>query len=51
MVKEEPKKIEITSVVTSTAPAFQLPTGEVVGLEQYLVYLGNIIVNIEKAVV
>lgn len=33
--------VELTEVVTQTAPAYKLPTGETVGLEVYLVWMGN----------
>lgn len=42
--------IELTEVVTGTAPAIKLPTGEVISAEAYLVWLGNKILKIEKAV-
>jgi len=43
---EEP--IQLTAVVTGTAPAFKLPNGDVVGLEDYLVWLGNLVYHIRK---
>lgn len=47
--KEEPKdEVEITQVITGTAPAFRLPDDRVVSLEEYLVWLGNLIYKIKK---
>ena len=47
--KEENKdEVELTSVATQTAPAVKLPTGEVVSMEDYLVWLGNQIYEIKK---
>ena len=48
--KKKSKNVELTQVITGTAPAFQLPNGEVVQLEEYLVWLGNNIVEIKKAI-
>ena len=56
MVKTEtdeiPKKkedvVELTEVVTQTAPAFKLPNGDVVGFEDYIVWLGNMVYHIKK---
>ena len=50
--ESEPKTnkeiVELTQVVTGTAPAFKLPDGEVVGMEDYLVWIGNLVWNIKK---
>ena len=56
IIVEEPKKnnkssdstVELTEVVTGTAPAYKLPDGEVVGTEQYLAWLGQQIWQIKK---
>jgi len=51
--KEVPEKkkeeVELTEVVTETGLAFKLPTGEVVNSNEYLVWLGNNIWEIKKA--
>ena len=46
--KEEPKVVELTQIVTQTAEAFKLPTGEVVDLNGYLVWLGNLVYELKK---
>lgn len=46
--KEKKDEVELTEVVTGTAPAFKLPTGEVLNFEQYLVWLGNCIWFLRK---
>lgn len=42
--------VELVDVVTQTAPAFKLPSGETVGLNEYLVWLGNLVYKLTKAV-
>ena len=49
--KTKTEAVEATQIVTQTAPAFKLPDGEVVGLEEYLVWLGNQVLAVKKAVV
>ncbi len=46
--KKEKGKVELTQVVTETAPAFQLPDGTTVDMQQYLVWLGNQIYEIRQ---
>ena len=48
--KETKKGIELTEVATATAPAFKLPNDKVISLEEYLVWIGNEIVEIKKAI-
>jgi len=48
--KEIKKEVELTEVVTGTAPAFKLPNDKVISLEEYLVWIGNQIVEIKKAI-
>ena len=52
--KKETKKtddtVELTEVPTQVAPAVKLPGGEVVGMEAYLVWLGQQIYDIKKSV-
>lgn len=43
--------IECAEVATQTAKMFKLPNGEIVGLEDYLVWLGNTLVQVKKALV
>jgi len=47
--EEKPKDaVELTEVVTQTAPAVKLPDGTVVQMEEYLVWLGNLVYKISK---
>jgi len=48
--KAEVEEVELTEVSTASAPAFKLPDGTVVGLEQYMVWLGNMVYHIRKNV-
>lgn len=45
--KREP--VELVQVATSTAPAYSLPDGRTVSIEEYLVWLGNLVWNIKVA--
>ena len=46
-VTEVPKKktsqVELTQVATQMGEAFKLPSGEVVSMYEYLVWLGNLV--------
>ena len=48
--KESKSKVELTQVVTATDLAFKLPDGDVVSMQEYLVWLGNKVIEISKAV-
>lgn len=49
--KEKPKEqVELTEVVTETGLAYKLPDGEVVNLDGYRVWIGNLLWKIHKAV-
>ena len=49
MTEEKKSEIvELTDVVTQTQSAFKLPDGKVVSFEEYLVWIGNQIIKIEK---
>jgi len=55
MAKEEetPKKketsgVQLVEVTTQTAPAFKLPDESVIGMEEYLVWIGNLVYKIDK---
>lgn len=49
--KVEKKEIELTQIVTQTAPAFKLPNGDIIAdVNEYLVWLGNLILETKKAV-
>jgi len=54
MVEKETKQtedtVELVEVPTQVGPAVKLPTGEVVSMEQYLVWLGKQIYEIKKSV-
>lgn len=49
-VKQTKDTVELTEVPTQVAPAVRLPDGEVVGMEAYLVWLGQQIYDIKKSV-
>ena len=42
--------VELTEEVTQTQPAFKLPNGEVVRLNDYLVWLGNEVYKIRRSI-
>ena len=48
--KEEEKiePVNLVEVTTQTAPAFKLPNGTVVGMEDFLVWIGNLVYKIDK---
>jgi hypothetical protein len=46
--KKEKKTIQIIDVTTQTEKGFQLPNGDVVSLFDYLVFIGNKLLEIEK---
>lgn len=53
MAKDEDEKmnkeeVQLTEVITGTAPAFKLPNGEIIGMEEYLVWIGNLVYKINK---
>lgn len=53
MVEEKKKtedKVELIEVPTQVGPAVRLPDGKVLGMEEYLVWLGNLIYEIRKNV-
>lgn len=51
MAKEEKHgQVEVTEIVTQTTLGYKLPNGETVDLNQYLVWLGNLVLDIKKAV-
>ena len=47
-VEETKDKVEVTEVVTQTEVAYKIPTGEVLNFPQYLVWMGNQIVELKK---
>ena len=49
-IKKTEDKVELTTVATQTANMFKLPDGEVVGYEDYLVWLGNQVYMMNKKV-
>jgi len=49
-VKPEIKQVESTLMIESTKPAFKLPDGEVVEVNEYLVWLGNLVYQISKKI-
>lgn len=52
-MEEEQKKrqgIEMTQVTTQSAPAYKLPDNSIVGLDEYLVWMGNTLLEIKRAV-
>ena len=54
MVEKETKQtedtVELVEVPTQVGPAVKLPTGEVISMEQYFVWLGQQIYEIKKSV-
>ena len=42
--------VELVEVPTQVGPAVKLPSGEVISMEQYLVWLGQQIYEIKKSV-
>jgi hypothetical protein len=47
--KEEKKKdVEAVEVPTQMGLAYRLPNGDIVGTEQYLAWLGNMVYHIRK---
>ena len=52
IVKEEPKpeikQVESTLMIESTKPAFKLPDGDIVEINDYLVWLGNLVYEMSK---
>ena len=51
-IEEEPEEkvgeVKLVEVTATTAPAYQLPDGSIVGTEQYLAWLGEKINFISK---
>jgi hypothetical protein len=52
MVEETKKEAEValTEVVTQTDIAYKLPDGKIVSMQEYLVWLGNLVYKISKSV-
>ncbi len=49
--KEKKEKVELQSVPTGSAIVYKLPDGSVVNtLEEYLVWMGNVLWDIKKSV-
>jgi len=57
MAKEEDKEVkkeekvegvQLVEVTTQTAPAFKLPDDSVISMEEYLVWIGNLVYKIDK---
>jgi len=46
--EENTDAVQLTQVATQTAPAVILPDGRTVGIEEYLVWLGNLVYEIKK---
>lgn len=46
--KQEIKQVESSLLIESTKPAFKLPDGEIVEINDYLVWLGNLVYNMSK---
>ena len=47
---QERRRVELTSVVSETQPAFKLPDGSVVNINEYLAWLGDMLYTIKRAV-
>ena len=48
--KREEPRVELSRIVTQESPAFKLPDGSVVELYDYLIWLGNQILEMRKVV-
>ena len=48
---EEKKNIELVDVATQTTKMFKIPSGEVLEMHDYLVWIGNEIQKIKGAIV
>lgn len=46
--EKKTKSVEVVSIATETQEVFQVD-GEVMGLNQYLSWMGNLLVKIQKA--
>lgn len=46
--KQEIKQVESTLLIESTKPAFKLPDGQIVEINDYLVWLGNLVYQMSK---
>lgn len=46
--KPEVKQVESTLMIETTKPAFKLPDGEIVEINDYLVWLGNLVYQMSK---
>lgn len=46
--KPEIQQVEATLMIESTKPAFKLPNGDIVEVNEYLVWLGNLVYNMSK---
>ena len=47
-VEETKNRVEVTQVVTQTEVAYKLPTGEVLSFPEYLVWMGNQLIELKK---
>ena len=50
MTEEKKNEVELTEVVTQTQPAFKLPDGTVLDANSYLIWIGNQLIEIRKAI-
>lgn len=48
--KEEKEEVELVDVTVQTAPAFKLPSGEILDTNQLLAWISNKVSEIEKRV-
>lgn len=48
--KKEEGKVELGTVPTGQATVYKLPDGKVLNLDEYLVWLGNLMYKISKSV-
>lgn len=47
--KPQSKEIEVIQIAKEVENRIRLPTGEILTLEEYLVWLGNLILEMKKA--
>ena len=50
-LEEKQKIIRLTQIATSTAPAYILPDGKVVTMEEYLEWMGNLLYDIKRGII
>lgn len=47
---KEEEKVELAEVAIQTGKAYKLPDGKIVALEDYLIWMGNLLNRIAKSI-